>query len=61
MLFTVQYQRRLKRELSNALLVLIAIFPTHLLFQIYANPPEVEFQGNIFKLRKRSDPETPGE
>ena len=29
-----QRERRLKRELSNALLVLIAIIPTHLLFQI---------------------------
>ena len=47
-------ERRLKRELSNALLVLIAIIPTHLLFQIQANPAEVEFQGNIFKLRKRN-------
>ena len=31
----------------------IAIIPTHLLCQMWANPPEAEFQVTISKLRKR--------
>ena len=34
--------------------VFIAIIPTHLLCQLQANPPKAEFQGTIFKLRKRN-------
>ena len=34
--------------------VFIAIIPTHLLCQMQANPPEAEFQGTKFKLRKRN-------
>ena len=34
--------------------VFIAIIPTHLLCQMWANPPEVEFQGTISKVRKRN-------
>ena len=33
--------------------VYIAIIPTHLLCQTQANPPEVEFQGTMYKFRKR--------
>ena len=36
------------------LLVVIAIIPTYLLCQMYANPPEFELPGTIFKLRKRN-------
>ena len=31
----------------------MAIIPTHLLCQMWANPPEVEFQGTISKSRFR--------
>ena len=34
--------------------VFIAIIPIHLLCQLLANPPGVEFQRTIFKLRKRN-------
>ena len=34
--------------------VFIVIIPTHLLCQMYANPPEAEFQVTISKLRKRN-------
>ena len=34
--------------------VYIAIFPTHLLCQMYANPPIVEFLGTISKYSKRN-------
>ena len=34
--------------------VFIAIIPTHLLCQLWANPPKAEFQGAKFKLRKRN-------
>ena len=33
--------------------VYIAIIPTHLLCQTQAKPPEAEFQGTIYKFRKR--------
>ena len=33
--------------------VYIAIIPTHLLCQMKANPHEVEFQGTMYKFRKR--------
>ena len=38
--------------------VFIAIIPTYLLCQMYANPPEFEFQGTIFKFRKRNKKNT---
>ena len=34
--------------------VFIAIIPTHLLCQMWANPPEAEFQGTIAKLKQRN-------
>ena len=38
----------------HVLSVLSAIIPTYLLGQMYANPPEFEFQVTIFEFRKRN-------
>ena len=38
----------------HVLSVLNAIIPTYLLCQMYANPPEFEFQVTIFEFRKRN-------
>ena len=46
--------RALLKKWICVLSVFIAIIPTHLLCQMWANPPEAEFQVTISKLRKRN-------
>ena len=48
-------QRRDSNEnITCVLSVFIAIIPTYLLCQMYANLTEFEFQGTIFKFRKQN-------